>query len=213
MAPRASGLGALLALTWLLAGCGKDAPKRAIDAGGEAGSLASSPQGAPVDAGLDGASPGDGGVKDAGPDAALVEDAVPSGTSTDLVPRARHLLEAVVQDNPDLATDLLFPRDAYSIAREGDDPGKQWELKLVPSYQRDVHTLHKRLKGSTAAVFVDFEIGHTIQQITPHKKEWKRPLWRVKHSKLTFTLDGKTEHIDVAEMVAWRGAWYVVKLR
>ena len=60
---------------------------------------------------------------------------------------------------------------------------------------------------------MSFELGHSVVQITPKKRDFKKPLWRVKHSKLTFTIDGKTRHLDIAEMTAWRGAWYVTRLR
>jgi hypothetical protein len=49
-------------------------------------------------------------------------------------------------------------------------------------------------------------------QIVPKKHGWKKPLWRVKHSKLTFVIEGKTHRVDIGEMVAWRGAWYVTRL-
>jgi hypothetical protein len=35
----------------------------------------------------------------------------------------------------------------------------------------------------------------------------------VKHSKLAFTIEGKIRHLEIAEMTAWRGAWYVTRLR
>ena len=57
------------------------------------------------------------------------------------------------------------------------------------------------------------ELGRSIVQITPKNKDFKKPLWRVKHSKLTFMIDGKERHLDIAEMTAWRGAWYVTRLR
>jgi hypothetical protein len=63
------------------------------------------------------------------------------------------------------------------------------------------------------AHFVSFELGHAVIQVTPKKRDWKRPLWRVQRSKITFTLDGRTQRIEIAEMTSWRGNWYVTKLR
>ena len=117
-----------------------------------------------------------------------------------------------MQDNPDLAGDVLFPRDAFIQTKDLTDPQKAWEKKVSGSFRRSVALLHKRLKADQAK-FVSFELGHSVVQITPKKKDWKRPLWRVKHSKLSFTVDGKTRHLDIAEMTAWRGAWYVTRLR
>lgn len=158
---------------------------------------------------------GDGGhVKaeiDAGP--SLDDVAMPKASGEELDLRMRHLVEAIAQANPDLAGDVPFPRDAYLQTKDGPDPQKAWQKKVQGSFKRGVESLHKKMKGAEGAKLVSFELGHSVVQITPKKKDWKRPLWRVKHSKLTFTIEGKQRHLDIAEMTAWRGAWYVTKLR
>jgi hypothetical protein len=159
---------------------------------------------------------GDGGAPAASstPDAGVLEDtAMPASSGEDLQIRMRHLLEAIAQNNPDLAGDALFPRDAYVAARDVSDPQKAWEKRVSNGFRRSVERMHKRIKGAEHAKFVSFEVGHAVVQLTPKKKDFKRPLWRVKHSKLTFTIDGKTRHLDIPEMTAWRGAWYVTRLR
>lgn len=164
----------------------------------------------------------DGSARDAGDaaplsatvDAAVTEEvSLPASTSEELTARAKHLLEAVAHDNADLATDILFPRDAYLAARDTADPGKAWDAKVISAFRRHVHLMHKRTKGIEKAQFVGFEIGHSVLQTTPKKKDWKRPLWKVKHSRLTFTIDGRTQRLEVAEVMGWRGAWYVTRLR
>ena len=153
---------------------------------------------------------------DAGP--AIDDVAMPKASGEELDARMKHLVEAIAQGNPDLAGDVVFPRDAYIQTKDSTDPQKGWEKKVQGSFKRGVEGLHKKtMKGTGGdgggAKFVSFELGHSVLQITPKKKDWKRPLWRVKHSKLTFSIDGKQRHIDIAEMTAWRGAWYVTKLR
>ncbi|HVH44663.1 MAG TPA: hypothetical protein VM925_20055 [Labilithrix sp.] len=161
-----------------------------------------------LDAGLDGASANNAA------DGGLLEDtAMPASSGEDLQTRMRHLLEAIAQNNPDLAGDALFPRDAYVGARDAADPQKAWEKKVSLPFRRSVERSNKRMKGISQAKFVSFELGHSIVQLTPKKKDFKKPLWRVKHSKLTFMIDGKTRHLDIVEMTAWRGAWYVTRLR
>ena len=156
----------------------------------------------------------EGGAADT-PDAgsSLEDTAMPASSGDDLQVRMRHLLEAISQDNPDLASDALFPRDGYVASKDATDPQKAWEKRVSVPFRRSVERMHKRMKGIEHAKFVSFELGHSIVQITPKKKDFKKPLWRVKHSKLTFTIDGKTRHLDIAEMTAWRGAWYVTRLR
>lgn len=150
------------------------------------------------------------------PDAAEAgpaDDAMPDATSPTLTTRGRHLLEAIAKNSPDLATDMLFPRDGYAIARDDKDPAKAWDTKLKPAYERAIAKLNKRIKGVDRAVFVSFDLGRQIVRISPKKKAWKEPLWRVKHSSLSFTIDGRAQKVDIAEMVAYRGNWYVTALR
>jgi hypothetical protein len=152
---------------------------------------------------------GDGGGADSGVD----DLALPPATNDELLGRMRHLLEAVAQDNAELGGDVLFPRDAYVASRDSVDPQKAWEKRVSGQFKRSVERTHKRTKGIENAKFVGFELGHSVAQLTPKKHDFKRPLWRVKHSKPTFTVEGKVRHLDIAELTAWRGAWYVTRLR
>lgn len=169
----------------------------------------------PKDAGTDARTTDASSVEASAPvvDAGAADDALPDATSAELATRMRHLLEAISKDSPDLALDAFFPRDAYAASREGQDPAKSWDTKLKPTFEKAVHKLRGRTKGIDRAVFVSFDLGKSITQITPKKKDWKRALWRVKRSVLTFTIDGKVHRIEIAEMVAWRGHWYVTKLK
>ncbi len=199
MQRRLTQLAALVALA--VAGCG-DRSNAAIPDGGDS-ALLSRGKDASTEAGSHAA---DGGLS---PD----DLAMPPASGEDLAARMRHLLEAVAQNNPDLANDALFPRDAYIATRDAADPQKSWERKLSGAFRRAVERTHKRTKNMESAKFVSFELGHSISQLSPKKDGFKRPLWRVKHSKLTFSVDGKQRHLDIAEMTAWRGAWYVTRLR
>jgi hypothetical protein len=155
---------------------------------------------------------GDDGAAEGGA-SAFDDSAMPASSGEDLTTRMRHLLEAVSQNNPDLAGDALFPRDGYVTVKDVSDPPKDWTQHVQERFRRAVERTHKHMKGLEHAKFVSFEIGHSITQLMPRKNDFKKPLWRVKHSKLTFTIDGKARHLDIAEMTAWRGAWYVTRLR
>jgi hypothetical protein len=169
---------------------------------------------------------GDGGKLDAGDarapaassasslayDSGILDEQIPATTSEDLTTRTRHLLEAIAHDNPELGADMIFPRDAYVTARDAADPGRAWETKVHGLFVKQLHRLSKK-KGIEQAQYVSFELGHSVTQSVPKKHEWKKPLWKVKHAKLTFTIEGKTHRLDIAEMTAWRGAWYVTRLQ
>jgi hypothetical protein len=178
------------------------------------------------DAGVDGSALGDGGDDEGGADGST--DAVdggdsdlrlPPAQSDELTARGKHLLEAISQGNPDLAGDMLLSRDAYQKLRDESDPSRSYDRKVAPSFQRAVGQMHKRNKGIETAQFVSFEIGGSITQApspsstSTRRHEWKRPVWRAHHAKLVVTVNGKMVRLDVAELVAWRGSWYVLHLR
>lgn len=140
------------------------------------------------------------------------DDPLPPSTSDDSTTRAKHLFEAITHDDPQLATDIVFPRDAYIQVKDAADPGKQWDVKVTLLFQRQVRALHKRTRGIERAQFVTFELGEPIAQAVPKRRDLKRTLWRVHHSRLTYTIDGKADHFDIGELTSWRGAWYVTKL-
>lgn len=192
---------AVLALS--LAACGRDdkpAPNDATaDARLEAAALAS-----------DASAP----VVDAAPEAPTTpaDDALPEANAS-LTVRAKHLLEAISKNSPDLAQDILFPRDAYSLARDEKDPAKSWDNKVKPGFDKATGHLSKHIKGVERAAFVSIDLGKQVARVTPKKGEWKDALYRVKNSTLSFTVDGKQQRIEIVEMVGWRGNWYVTKLR
>jgi hypothetical protein len=140
-------------------------------------------------------------------------DALPPSPSDDLTTRVRHLLEAIAKDDPSLATDIVFPRDAYVAAKDAADPGKHWDDKVMSAFQKQVHLLHKRTNGIERAQLTGFEMGVPISQVVPKKRDMKVALWRVRHCRLNFTIDGKASRIDVAELMSWRGAWYVFGIK
>jgi hypothetical protein len=147
------------------------------------------------------------------PDAAILDDALPPSDSDDLTTRTRHLLEAIAKDDPSLATDIVFPRDAYLLAKDAADPGKQWDAKVMGAFQKQVHVLHKRMSGIDRAQFASFEIGQPIAQAVPKRRDMRMTLWRVRHSRLNFAIDGKAARFDIGELTSWRGAWYVTQMR
>ena len=111
-----------------------------------------------------------------------------------------------------LATDIVFPRDAYLAVKDAVDPGKQWDTQVRGLFQKQVHALHRKTKGIERAVFTSFELGQSSEAL-PKKKDLRRMLWRTKRSRVAFTVDGKPSHFDIVEMTGWRGSWYVTKLK
>jgi len=198
----------------VMSGCGGGSHAAKVDSGADAAAAATLAQMAATDAGADASS----SAPDGGAGASLAgdtggEEPVPVADPADLALRGKHLLEAISHGDPRLAADIVYPRDAYITTRDHSDAGKQWDKKMYPAFERDVRTARKRLRLKEAVQFVSFELGPTPVQVLPKRHDLKRTVWRVRHSKLTFTVGSKTQRIEVAELTAWHGSWYVTKLR
>jgi hypothetical protein len=148
-----------------------------------------------------------------GAEAGPADDEMPPGGGDELTERARHLLEAIAKDESDLATDILFPRDGWLATRDVDDPGKDWEKRVNVPFRKALHRQSRRQKGLDRAQFVSFDPGHAIVQATPKRHGWKKPLWMLLGARVSFVVDGRTRTMSIREMTAWRGAWYVTRLR
>ena len=141
------------------------------------------------------------------------DDAMPPTFSDELSELARHLLDAIGKDQADLATDILFPRDAWLAARDAVDLGKDWEAHAAAPFRKAVHGLSRHHHDLDRAQFASLEVGHAVAQATPRRHGWKKTLWVVHGSRLSFVVDGRTHTLPIREMTAWRGAWYVTRLR
>ncbi len=170
------------------------------------GNTTAAPDAAPGDAAAPeeaSAAPGDSG-------GAPADDSIPPTSSDELTARARHLLEAISKDDVDLATDIVFPRAAWLSLRDVAKPADEWDKRVDRPFRRSVHGLSKHTDG---AHFVSLELGHAVVQEAVHHHGWKKPLWTVHGSRLTYEESGHTRTITIREMTAWRGAWYVTRLR
>ncbi|WP_394842536.1 hypothetical protein LZC95_36385 [Pendulispora brunnea] len=200
----AAVVAAVLVPSIAVSGCGGSKGAPAVDAGAASASAHVSAADPKADAGA---------AANAAADAGIIEEPAPTVDNADLTLRGRHLLEAIAHGEPKLAADIVYPRDAYIATKDQPDPGKQWDKKVYPIFERDVATVRKRLRVPENAQFVSFELGPTIAQSPVKKRDLKQPVWRVRHSKLTFAVGGKPQRIEIAEMTGWHGAWYVSKLR
>jgi hypothetical protein len=144
-------------------------------------------------------------------DAGVDPNALPQPASEELTQRMHHLLDAMAQNNADLARDTVFPREAYLDVRDAKDAGKAWDNKLMAPFKRQLARA-AHMKGADKAKYVEFELGHTVVRSTARKHDFKVDLWHVKHSRVLFTIDGKPHHLDIAEMTAYKGSWYITRL-
>lgn len=145
--------------------------------------------------------------------ATLVDDetAVPM-TSEELVTRSKHLVEAVAGDNPELAIDFLLSKDAYAQFYAEKDATRAWERHVKRAFQRAIRKLHRR-RNSETAKFTRFELGTRLVKSSVGRGKSKRHVWHSRGSRIYYSIDGRELHISIREMIAWRGAWYIARLR
>jgi hypothetical protein len=153
-------------------------------------------------------------------DAAPAEAAAPFAADNKLPPtegpelqeRAKGLLEAVIQDDAKLADPFWFPKEPFIPLKDVKGPDKYWE-QLHRTYGSDVHALHRKRKSWSGVVFEKFEIGSKPKWVKPGDEANKIGYHRSFHGKLRYSVDGKSESIDVHTVITWQGRWYVTHLR
>ena len=125
----------------------------------------------------------------------------------------RALWDAIVSDDPSKAMSFFFPLSAYTQVKGISDPKHDYDTRLIPYYEQDIHALHKQLGANASkAQFVKVEVPNTAQWIKPGVEYNKGAYWRVQENKLLYTVDGVQKSFVVKSMISWRGQWYVVHL-
>ena len=124
------------------------------------------------------------------------------------------LWQAIVADNPALATPFFFPLNAYIQVKAISDPSDDWHNRLVAAYDRDIHTLHERLGNDAAgAQFLGIDVPQgRAEWITPGVEYNKGSYWRVYGTTVRYSVDGRSGSFPVMSLISWRGEWYVVHL-
>ena len=128
--------------------------------------------------------------------------------------RIAALWEGIVKDDPEPAMAFFFPLTAYEQVKAIPNAGADWRRRLVVSYKRDVHALHKRLgEHATDAKLLRVEVPQDRAKWVEPDEEWnKLGYYRVYGSRLVYEVDGKERSFEMTSLIAWRGEWYVVHL-
>jgi hypothetical protein len=141
----------------------------------------------------------------------------PPDTSDDLETRARHLLDAIAQNEPKLADDFFFPRAPFLPLKDVQDPGRYFD-QLLATYHRDISALHASRKNWSDVTIVSFALGTPPGWVAPGKEYNKIGYFRSFHAKLRYRgrgdagSDARTSDIAVATLISWAGRWYVTHL-
>jgi hypothetical protein len=142
-------------------------------------------------------------------------DERPTLTSDSFQQRVALVVRAIVTDDAEPAAAAFFPLAAYQQVKDVAKPERDYKLRLLANFKRDVHEYHQALGAAAADAKFD---GITVSEkdakwMAPGSEGNRVGYFRVLHSRLRFTLPtGRTRDFELTSMISWRGEWYVVHL-
>lgn len=148
----------------------------------------------------------DAGSVAAAPVAALARPAL-----GDLEQRVRLLFDAIVHDDPAMASSLFFPRAAFLLVKAMQDPGRYYD-KLEARYVKDIHTLHRTLPDLEKAAFDHLELARRGGLVKPGEEGNRLPYWASRHSTLVYRVGAERRRIELRVFISWEDRWYLIHL-
>ncbi len=139
----------------------------------------------------------------------------PTTTSPSFQRRIELLCEAIIEGQPTKAHDAFFPLVAYSQVKAVADPGRDYRLRLLSHFDRDILDYHRRIAKRSGPLRCG---GITVPE---NSARWMKPgseynklgYYRVLRSSLRITdANDKATVFEVTSLISWRGEWYVVHL-
>jgi hypothetical protein len=129
----------------------------------------------------------------------------------DFEARARLLFEAIVQDAPERAREVFFPRDAFLQVKAMQNPGRYYD-RLRARFEQDVHALHRSLPELSRAQYERFELAQRGGWVTPGEEGNHLPYWASRHSFLYYRVGQELRRIEVRVLITWQERWYLIHL-
>lgn len=125
--------------------------------------------------------------------------------------RARRLLAAIAADEPSLAQDFFFPKEAFRHVKGIADPDAYWD-RLFARYEQDIHALHESLPGLEDAELVGLEIVRRGGWVAPGEEANALPYWVARHNRLRYRVGGEERTLEVRVLITWGDRWYITHL-
>jgi hypothetical protein len=129
--------------------------------------------------------------------------------------RVEQLCQAIIEGAPAQAHGAFFPLLAYSQVKAVADPGRDYRLRLLAHFDRDILDYHRRLARRPGPYRCG---GITVPEnlarwMKPGSEYNKLGYFRVLRAHLQLVdAAEKTTSFEVTSLISWRGEWYVVHL-
>lgn len=140
----------------------------------------------------------------------------PLPDSPALVQKIALLTQAILKDDPSLALPAFFPVVAYEQVKDIAKPARDWKLRLVAAFERNIHEYHRAIGADVQTLrVVGLEIPDSgVRWMKPGSEGNRVGYFRVLRSKLRLETDrGKSLAFEVTSFISWRGEWYIVHLK
>ena len=129
----------------------------------------------------------------------------------DLPDKIRKLWDAIVRDEPGMAAEAFFPRDAFLLVKAMADPGRYYD-KLRKRFDQDIHDLHHQTGDLDKAVFDRFDLARRGGFIQVNQEGNRLPYWASRHSFIYYRVGQKLNRIEIRVLITWKDRWYVIHL-
>jgi hypothetical protein len=142
-------------------------------------------------------------------------DERPTLTSASFQQRVALVARAITTGDAEPASAAFFPLLAYQQVKDVAKPERDYKLRLLANFKRDVLEYHHALGAAAAEAKFD---GIAVSEkdakwMAPGSEGNRVGYFRVLRSRLRFTLPtGRTREFQLTSMISWRGEWYVVHL-
>jgi hypothetical protein len=142
-------------------------------------------------------------------------DQRPMLSSPSFQKRIAAVARAILSGDVEPALPAFFPLIAYQQVKDVAKPERDYKLRLLANFKRDLLEYHRAL--GAAAADSKFE-GVTVSEkdakwMAPGSEGNKLGYYRVLRSRLRFTLPtGRSREFELTSLISWRGEWYVVHL-
>jgi hypothetical protein len=140
----------------------------------------------------------------------------PRPDSPALVQKIELLTQAILKDDPALALPAFFPVVAYEQVKDIANPARDWKLRLVAAFERNIHEYHRAIGAEVQSLrVVGLEIPEPgVRWMKPGSEGNRVGYFRVLRSKLRLETDqGKSLAFEITSFISWRGEWYIVHLK
>ncbi len=127
------------------------------------------------------------------------------------VERAKLLVKAIREDNPEIALPFFFPQDVFRRVKAIKDPDRYFK-RLIRVYNEDIKLMRKGLKKPDEVEFVSFGLGRQKRWVKRGKEGNAYPYWACYKCPLTVKDNGREKILPMRVMINWGDQWYVTHL-